>query len=211
MDGKWTRRRFLETVGRVGGAAAVYESMVALGIVRVPDSAYAGPPPIAEGEGSGQTVVILGGAGVAGLTAAYELQKRNSGYNIIILEAQHRSGGRSYTVRTGDKIIETHGKETWEQTCHFDKDQYLNAGPGRLPYHHTVALGYCRELKVAVEPYVMNTRANLYQNPDGFNGKVMPHRRVLNDTRGWISTRRSSSPAMSIPGCMRVISPSSRR
>src|SRR4051812_2049834 len=35
-QGKWTRRRFLETVGRVGGAAAVYESMVALGIVRVP-------------------------------------------------------------------------------------------------------------------------------------------------------------------------------
>jgi monoamine oxidase len=126
MDGKWTRRRFLETVGRVGGAAAVYESMVALGIVRVPDSAYAGPPPIAEGEGSGQTIVILG-AGVAGLTAAYELQKRRSGHTIIILEAQHRSGGRSYTVRNGDKIIERHGKETWEQTCHFDKDQYLNA------------------------------------------------------------------------------------
>src|ERR1043166_6025824 len=144
MDTKWTRRRFLETVGRVGGAAAVYESMVALGIVRVPDAAYAGPQ-VAEGSGSGQTVVILG-AGVAGLTAAYELQKRNSGYNIVILEAQHRAGGRSYTVRYGDKIVERHGKETWEQTCHFDKDQYLNAGPGRLPYHHTVALGYCREL-----------------------------------------------------------------
>ena len=186
MDTKWTRRRFLETVGRVGGAAAVYESMVALGIVRVPDSAYAGPPQMPEGSGSGQTVVILG-AGIAGLTAAYELNKRNAGYNIVILEAQHRAGGRSYTVRYGDKIVEKHGKETWEQTCHFDKNQYLNAGPGRLPYHHTVALGYCRELKVAVEPYVMNTRANLYQNPDGFNGKAMPHRRVLNDTRGWIS------------------------
>jgi len=186
MDTKWTRRRFLETVGRVGGAAAVYESMVALGIVRVPDSAYAGPPQMPEGSGSGQTVVILG-AGIAGLTAAYELNKRNAGYNIIILEAQHRAGGRSYTVRYGDKIVEKHGKETWEQTCHFDKNQYLNAGPGRLPYHHTVALGYCRELKVAVEPYVMNTRANLYQNPDGFNGEVRPHRRVLNDTRGWIS------------------------
>jgi monoamine oxidase len=154
-------------------------------MVRIPDSAYAGPQ-IAEGSGDGQIIVILG-AGVAGLTAAYELQKRRSGHTIIILEAEHRAGGRSYTVRNGDKIIETHGKETWEQTCHFDKDQYLNAGPGRLPYHHTVALGYCRELKVAVEPYVMNTRANLYQNPDGFGGKPMPHRRVLNDTRGWIS------------------------
>jgi len=186
---KWTRRRFLETVGRVGGAAAVYESMVALGMVRVPDSVYADPLQIPDGAGSGKTIVILG-AGVAGLTAAYELKKRNSGYTIIILEAQHRPGGRSYTVRANDTIIEKHGNETWEQTCHFEgdkKNQYLNAGPGRIPYHHTVALGYCKELKVEIEPYVMTTRANLYQNKDGFGGKAMPHRRVLNDTRGWIS------------------------
>jgi len=186
MSGKWTRRRFLETVGRVGGAAAVYESMVALGMVRVPDSAYAAPPQLPEGSGSGKTIVILG-AGVAGLTAAYELKKRNLGFTVIILEAQHRSGGRSYTVRTGDKIIEKHGNDLWEQTCRFDKDQYLNAGPGRIPYHHTMALGYCKELKVAVEPYVMSSRANLYQTPDSFHNKAVPNRRILNDTRGWIS------------------------
>jgi monoamine oxidase len=183
--GKWTRRRFLETVGRAGGAAAVYESMVALGMLRVPAAAYAGPQ-IAEGSGNGKTIVILG-AGVAGLTAAYELKKANSGHTVIILEAQHRAGGRSYTVRTGDKIIEKHGSDTWEQTCHFDKDQYLNAGPGRLPYHHTTALGYCKELKVAVEPYVMTTRANFFQTPESFQSKPVPHRRILNDTRGWIA------------------------
>src|SRR5258707_13242837 len=132
-QGKWTRRRFLDMVGRVGGAAAAYESMVALGMLRVPDSAYASLQ-VPEGGGAGKTIVILG-AGVAGLTAAYELKKRNSGYDVIILEAQHRPGGRSYTVRTGDKIVEKHGGETWEQTCRFDKDQYLNAGPGRIPYH----------------------------------------------------------------------------
>ena len=184
--GKWTRRRFLEAVGRVGGAAAVYESMVALGIVRVPDSAYAKTLQIPEGAGNGKTIVILG-AGVAGLTAAYELTKRKSGYNIIILEAQHRTGGRSYTVRTGDKIIEKHGNDIWEQTSHFDKDQYLNAGPGRLPYHHTVALGYCKELKVAVEPYVMSSRANLYQTQGSYRDKSVPNRRILNDTRGYIA------------------------
>jgi len=127
------------------------------------------------------------GAGVAGLTAAYELKKANSGHTIVILEAQHRAGGRSYTVRTGDKIVEKHGADTWEQTCRFDKDQYLNAGPGRLPYHHTVALGYCKELKVAVEPYVMTSRANLFQTPNSFHDNAVPNRRILNDTRGWIS------------------------
>src|SRR5258708_6168728 len=183
---KWTRRRFLESVGRVGGAAAVYESMVALGIVRVPDSAYANPLRIPEGSGDGKTIVILG-AGVAGLTAAYELTKRRSGYNIIILEAQHRTGGRSYTVRTGDKIIEEHGKDIWEQTSRFDKDQYLNAGPGRIPYHHTVALGYCREFKVAVEPYMMSSPATPSQTQGSYRDKSVPNRRILNDTRGYIA------------------------
>src|SRR3954452_25521796 len=151
---KWTRRRFLETVGRVGGAAAVYESMVALGMVRVPDSVYADPLQIPDGAGSGKIIVILG-AGVAGLTAAYELKKRNSGYTVIILEAQHRAGGRSYTVRNGDKIIETHRSETGEETCKFEGDvenQYLNAGPGRLPYLLTLAPRFFGDDKVGGEP-----------------------------------------------------------
>ena len=158
-------------------------------MLSVPDSVYAVPLPSPEGSGSRKTIASLA-AGIAALTAAYELKNRNSGYTIIVLEAQHRAGGRSYTVRANDKIVEKHGNETWEQTCAFEgdkKNQYLNAGPGRIPYHHSVALGYCKELKVEIEPYVMTTRANLYQNKDGFQGKAMPHRRVLNDTRGWIS------------------------
>jgi monoamine oxidase len=183
--GTWTRRRFLRAAGEVGGAAAVYETMVALGMLRVPSSAYAAPPDIAPGVGTGKTVVILG-AGIAGLTAAYELHKRNSGFTIIVLEAEHRIGGRSYTVRPTDKIVERHPDGDWTQTCDFEKGQYLNAGPGRIPYHHTVALNYCRELKVAVEPYVMSSRANLYQEQTWFKDP-RPNRRILNDTRGYIA------------------------
>jgi monoamine oxidase len=184
-NGTWTRRRFLRAAGEVGGAAAVYETMVALGMLRVPSSAYAQPLQIAPGVGAGQTVVILG-AGIAGLTAAYELHKRNSGFNIIVLEANKRVGGRSYTVRPTDKIVEKHGDELWSQTCDFEKGQYLNAGPGRIPYHHTVALNYCRELKVAVEPYVMSSRANLYQEQKWFK-EPQANRRIFNDTRGYIA------------------------
>lgn len=184
-NGTWTRRRFLQAAGEVGGAAAVYETMVALGMLRVPSSAYADQLEIASGVGSGKTVVILG-AGVAGLTAAYELHKRNSGYNVIVLEAENRVGGRSYTVRNGDKIVERHGDKIWSQTSELDHGQYLNAGPGRIPYHHTVALNYCRELKVAVEPYVMSSRANLYQEPMWVK-QPQPNRRILNDTRGYIA------------------------
>jgi len=176
----WTRRRFLEAVGRAGGAAAAYETMVAMGLLRVPN-AFAGRPNLPPDFGRGKKVLILG-AGIAGLTAAYELRK--AGYTVSILEAKGRPGGRSFTVRRGDVIEEITGTR---QVCRFDEGLYLNAGPGRLPYHHTAVLDYCKILGVALEVYVMSTRANLFQNVDGFAGAPMPNRRIANDTRGWIT------------------------
>jgi monoamine oxidase len=178
-DGKWTRRRFLEAVGMAGGAAAVYETMTALGLINVPDAFARQPLPPHSGDG--KSVVILG-AGIAGLTAAYEL--KNAGYSVTVLEAQPRIGGRNHTVRRGDVLEEITGTR---QVCRFDEGLYLNAGPGRLPYHHTAVLEYCRILGVPLEVYVMMTRANLFQNPSGFGGQPMQNRRIANDTRGWIS------------------------
>jgi monoamine oxidase len=179
---KWTRRSFLNAVGRAGGAAAVYETMVAMGMIRVPE-VFAGPPQIASDRGKGERVVILG-AGIAGLTAAYELN--NAGYEVIILEAKERAGGRSYTVRTGYTIEENTGTK---QVCKFDDhpDFYLNAGPGRLPYHHTAILHYCTLFGVPLEVYTMMSRANFFQRDKSWNGRSVPNRRIANDTRGWIS------------------------
>jgi len=36
QGGNWTRRKFLHMVGVAGGSAAVYETMVALGMLRTP-------------------------------------------------------------------------------------------------------------------------------------------------------------------------------
>ena len=179
---KWTRRSFLNAVGRAGGAAAVYETMVALGMIRVPE-AFAGPPQIPPDRGKGERVVILG-AGIAGLTAAYELH--NAGYEVVILEAKKRAGGRSYTVRTGDTIEENTGTK---QVCKFDDspDFYLNAGPGRLPYHHTAILHYCTLFGVPLEVYTMMSRANFFQRDGSWRSRSVPNRRIANDTRGWIS------------------------
>src|SRR5256885_10001936 len=103
-------------VGVAGGSAAVYETMTALGLINIP-AAYAGPPPIPQGSGKGKSVLILG-AGIGGLTTAYLL--RNADYQVQILEAQNRAGGRSYTVRTGYTFTEVspeHG--TTNPTCKF--------------------------------------------------------------------------------------------
>jgi monoamine oxidase len=179
---KWTRRSFLDAVGRAGGAAAVYETMVAMGMIRVP-TAFAGPPEIPQERGRGERVVILG-AGIAGLTAAYELNK--AGYEVVILEAKERAGGRSYTVRNGYTIEENTGTK---QVCKFDDhpDFYLNAGPGRLPYHHTAILHYCTLFDVPLEVYTMMTRANFFQREKSWDSRSVPNRQIANDTRGWIS------------------------
>lgn len=182
-DGVWTRRRFLGMVGRAGGAAAVYETMTALGLINLP-AAWAGPPKLPEGSGAGKSVLVLG-AGIGGLTAAYELSR--AGYRCRILEAQERAGGRSLTARRGTVIAEEGDHGATRQTCKFDDGLYLNMGPGRLPYHHRRVLHYCQELGVPLEVYVMETTANLYQTERAFDGKPQVNRRLANDARGYIA------------------------
>ena len=75
-----TRRRFLQAVGAVGGAAAVLGSMEALRLVApAAEHTTAFRPPRSsdfalQGRVNGTNVLVIGG-GIAGLTAAYELEK----------------------------------------------------------------------------------------------------------------------------------------
>lgn len=179
---RWTRRQFLQMVGVAGGSAAVYETMVALDLLPVP-AAYAGPPQLAAGSGKGKSVVILG-AGVAGLCAAHELLKAHYEVKILEAAAANRLGGRNYTVRRGD-AIEQKGRA--DQRCQFDDGLYFNAGPGRIPYHHQALLGYCRDLGIDLEVYVMENRAALFQGAAGKHAMLARNRQVANDTRGYIA------------------------
>ena len=76
---------------------------------------------------SGKSVIILG-AGVGGMAAAYELGK--VGYDCQILEARSSAGGRCWTIRGGDQYTETDGVT---QTAKFDQGLYFNPGPARIP------------------------------------------------------------------------------
>lgn len=73
-----SRRDLLAMVGMAAGSAAMYQAMTSLGLAG--ESTYRGSPNLT-GAPKGTSVLILG-AGLAGLTAAYELRK--AGYKVSI-------------------------------------------------------------------------------------------------------------------------------
>ena len=78
--------------------------------------------------------LIIIGAGLSGLVAAYELGKLN--FDITVLEAQSRPGGRVFTLRNFDEA-----------------GIYAEAGAARIPRDHDLTLKYVRELGLPLEPF----------------------------------------------------------
>ena len=176
-----TKRRFLQSIGAVAGAGAVYRTMEALGLSGI-GAAHAATPALPASSGAGKRVVILG-AGISGMAAAWELSR--AGYHCTILEATDRAGGRSFTARGGDVLEETDSR----QRTGFGGEEHLyaNMGPARIPYHHRTILGYCKEFGVDLEVFTNDNRAALFHNRDRFGGKPVPGRRVMTDQRGYIA------------------------
>jgi monoamine oxidase len=180
-----SRRGFLELAGAVGGSTAVMRAAVALGLM--PVVANAARPQIAMLT-KPKKVLILG-AGISGLTSAYELSRK--GYEVQVLEASFRAGGRNMTVRNGDRIDET----GFPQVCNFDKDPdlYFNCGPARIPGHHKALLEYCKELDVELEPFINDNRLAWVQDDSVFGGKPIRAREYMSDSRGFVSELMSKS------------------
>jgi len=180
-----TRRDWIMRVGLAGGAGAAQMVMQGLGIT--PAHAETKLPQLAPGSGNGRSVVILG-AGIAGMAAAYEL--RRAGYRCTVLEARERVGGKNWTVRGGDSVRFSDGRT---QSCSFGEGQYFNAGPGRIPSHHTALLNYCRSFGVKLEVEVNSNHSAAIQDDAVNGGKPVALRRVWNDTRGHVSEMLAKS------------------
>jgi len=146
----------------------------------------------------GKRAVIVG-AGVGGLTTAYELLAQNSGMEVTVLEARNRTGGRCMSLRTGDTLIEDGDDALFDskpgkpQVVRFkrpvgDAEPYLNAGPGRIPSSHKRLLSYLEQFGVPVEVYVMNSESNLVQvQGSPFGSEPTAYRRIDHDIRGRIA------------------------
>jgi monoamine oxidase len=177
-DAGVSRRDLLGLIGKTAGGTAMYHAMTALGFAA--PSSYAGPIDL-QGAPKGATILILG-AGMAGLVAAYELRK--AGYAVKVLEYNNRAGGRSWTLRGGDEYTELGGQQ---QRCEFDKGLYLNPGPWRIPYHHHGVLDYAKRLNVPLEPF-MQVNYNAYlHSKNAYGGKPQRFRHVQADFNGHVS------------------------
>lgn len=82
-----SRRQLLHWIGVTAGATAMYQSMSALSFAS--ESNYDRNFTLS-GAPKGSSILILG-AGLAGMTAAYELRK--AGYKVKVLEYNAKAGG----------------------------------------------------------------------------------------------------------------------
>ncbi|WP_231692552.1 flavin monoamine oxidase family protein [Thiopseudomonas alkaliphila] len=174
-----SRRALLSWIGKTAGAAAMYQAMTTLGFAS--ESSFDGENYEISGAPKGASVLVLG-AGVAGMTAAYELRK--AGYKVKILEYNAKAGGRCWTLRGGDKFTELGGAT---QECKFDKGLYLNPGPWRIPYHHYAVLHYCKKFDVKLEVFNQINHNAYFHDTKAFGGKPKRYREVQGDFQGHIA------------------------
>lgn len=171
-----SRRMVLVRLGMVGGLSATLGAMQVLGLAGAAQGqSLSGLTPSA---GRGAHVIVLG-AGIAGLTSAYELEQ--AGFRVTLLEARDRVGGRAWTVRDGDRI-EMNGEDT--QTARFSDGIYFNAGPARIPSFHQGLLGYAKRFAVPLEVEVNSSRSAYIMGKDG---RKIRMRTAVNDMRGRIA------------------------
>ncbi|MCY3713619.1 MAG: FAD-dependent oxidoreductase [Gemmatimonadetes bacterium] len=92
------------------------------------------PEPPAEPPPEDPVDVIVVGAGLSGLVAAYELVR--AGHDVRILEASNVIGGRAQTLREP-----------------FDSGLIAETGPARIPPSHDLTLGYIDHFGIETSPF----------------------------------------------------------
>ena len=173
-----SRRSLLKFIGATGGGAMMYDTMVAMGYTGTSD--FNGPIKLS-GDVKGASVLILG-AGLAGMTAAYELRK--AGYKVQILEYNDRPGGRNWSLYGGDSYTDIGGVT---QDIKFAPGLYFNPGPWRLPHHHHAILYYCKLFNVTLETFTMTNYNAYIHSTTAFGGKPKRRREIDMDFSGYAS------------------------
>jgi monoamine oxidase len=127
----------------------------------------------------GPKKVVIVGAGMAGLTAAYELLK--AGHEPVILEARQRVGGRIYTLREP-----------------FSDGLYGEAGAMRIPRTHALSVAYVEKFGLPTLDFSMDnpntycylrgerrTMSEVLANPASLGFELAAHERGSTSGQLW--------------------------
>lgn len=124
----------------------------------------------------GRRVVVLG-AGLAGLAAAWNLVRE--GYDVVVLEATHRPGGRVRTVRAP-----------------FRRGGYAEAGAVRIPSQHELTLKYIRLMG-------LESKLVAYQQDTGEHLWYLQRRRFTTPAGDWpldgLTAEEKANPFAMLP------------
>ncbi|GAA1326729.1 flavin monoamine oxidase family protein [Pseudonocardia xinjiangensis] len=175
----------MKGLGITGGAGMMYGAMSAIGLAPAATAEPFRAPSLGDlvGRAPGHHSVTVLGAGPAGLCTAYELRK--AGYDVTVLEARLRPGGRVWSIRDGTRETDLDGET---QRCTFAGGQHLNMGATRIPQGH-VTLDYCRELGVEIQAFP-NHNANAlvnYTSDTPLTKTSITQRAARADTFGYVA------------------------
>ena len=107
--------------------------MASAALSALPGGSFAASRRALRRRGATKKVIIIG-AGLAGLSAAYELTE--AGHEVTVLEARTRPGGRVHTLRDP-----------------FAEGLYAEAGATRIPNHHHFTLKYAELFGLTLDPF----------------------------------------------------------
>lgn len=115
--------------------------------------------------------VVVVGAGMAGLAAAYELVR--GGHYVTVLEARHRVGGRVLTLRAP-----------------FAPGHSAEAGAARIPPEHDLTLGYARHFGLELDRFYPDNGLYLQVRRD--DRSVLPASSFLSQRPDYVRIRGGS-------------------
>ena len=121
-------------------------------------------PGMLSSNGNAKKIIVIG-AGMSGLVAAYELVR--VGHDVTILEARDRIGGRVLTIRSP-----------------FSNNHFAEGGAARIKPSHNLTLGYANHFNLNLDPFYATSGD--YVNMSNGNREIISNNTYLNTSYGSI-------------------------